>query len=78
MTFIFLPGNISNPVQELTKSIKQIAAKDYSQRVGFESHSEFGELAKSFNTMAQKLEEYNKSNISKLLAEKKITETLLK
>jgi len=75
--FIFLPGNISNPIQELTKSIKHIAAKDYSQRVSFESHSEFGELAVSFNTMAQKLDEYNKSNISKLLTERKITETLL-
>jgi two-component system, NtrC family, sensor histidine kinase KinB len=75
--FIFLPGNISNPIQELTKSIKHIADQDYSQRVSFESHSEFGELAISFNTMAQKLDEYNKSNISKLLAERKITETLL-
>jgi PAS domain S-box-containing protein len=74
---ILLPGNISNPVKELTKSLKQIAANDYSQRVSFESHSEFGELAASFNTMALKLEEYNKSNISKLLTERKITETLL-
>ncbi|MBN2864257.1 MAG: HAMP domain-containing protein [Bacteroidales bacterium] len=77
LLFIFLPGNISNPIQELTGSIKQIADNDYSQRVSFESHSEYGELAKSFNTMAQKLEEYNKSNIVKLLAERKITETLL-
>jgi len=77
LLFILLPGNISNPINELTKSIKQIAANDYSQRVSFESHSEFGVLAASFNTMAQKLEEYNKSNVSKLLAEKKITETLL-
>jgi len=75
--FIKLPGNISNPIKELTKSIKQIAANDYSQRVNFEGHSEFGELAKSFNIMAIKLDEYNKSNISKLLAEKKITEILL-
>jgi len=77
LLFIFLPGNISNPIQELTRSIKQIADNDYSQRVSFESHSEYGELAVSFNTMAQKLDEYNKSNIVKLLAERKITETLL-
>ncbi len=77
LLFILLPGNISNPIQELTRSIKQIADNDYSQRVSFESHSEFGDLAKSFNTMAQKLEEFNKSNISKLLTERKITETLL-
>ena len=77
LLFIVLPGNISNPIRELTRSIKRIADNDYLQRVSFESHSEFGELAVSFNTMAQKLDEYNKSNISNLLAEKKITETLL-
>jgi two-component system, NtrC family, sensor histidine kinase KinB len=77
LLFIILPGNITNPIQELTRSIKQIASNDYSQRVSFESHGEFGELAVSFNIMAQKLEEFNRSNISKLLAEKKITETLL-
>jgi len=77
LLFILLPGNISNPIRELTRSIKQIADNDYSQRVSFESHSDFGDLAKSFNAMAQKLEEFNKSNISKLLAERKITETLL-
>ncbi|MBL0120576.1 MAG: HAMP domain-containing protein [Saprospiraceae bacterium] len=45
-----LPSNIANPIKELTESIKQIAAKNYSKRVHFESHSEFGELAKSFNS----------------------------
>lgn len=74
---IKLPGNISNPIKELIKSIKQIAENDYSQRVNFEGHSELGELAVSFNTMANKLDEYNKSNIVKILTEKKITETLL-
>ncbi len=77
LLFLVLPGNISNPIRELTGSIKRIADNDYSQRVSFESHSEFGELALSFNTMAQKLDEYNRSNITNLLAEKKITETLL-
>jgi len=75
--FIKLPGNISNPIKELTKSTKQIAENDYSQRVNFENHTDFGELATSFNTMANKLEEYNRSNVSKLLAEKKIIELLL-
>ncbi|MFA6404051.1 MAG: ATP-binding protein [Salinivirgaceae bacterium] len=75
--FLKLPGNISNPMQQLIVSIKQIAANDYSQRVNFEGYNELGELAVSFNTMASKLEEYNKSSIAKLLAEKKITETLI-
>ncbi len=72
-----LPTNIANPIIELTASIKQIADEKYSERVHFESHNEFGELAQSFNTMAQKLEEYNNSNLSKILFEKKRIETLI-
>ncbi|MEP7196601.1 MAG: ATP-binding protein [Saprospiraceae bacterium] len=72
-----LPSNIANPIKELTESIKQIAVKNYSERVHFESHSEFGQLAKSFNTMVKKLEEYNSSNLAKLMMEKKRIETLI-
>lgn len=75
--FVNLPGSIANPIKELTASIKQIAAMNYSERVNFESHNEFGELANSFNIMAKKLEEYNNSNLSKLMIEKKRVETLV-
>lgn len=74
---INLPNNIANPIQQLTSSIRQIANKNYSERVHFEEHNEFGDLAKSFNTMATKLQEYQESNINKLLIEKKRTETLI-
>src|ERR1019366_8139202 len=72
-----LPGNIANPIKGLTESIKQIAAKYYSERVHFESHNEFGDLAEAFNTMAQKLEEYNNSSLSKIMFEKKRIEMLI-
>lgn len=72
-----LPGSIANPIKELTGSIKEIAAENYSSRVHFESHDEFGELATSFNTMAKKLEEYNNSNLAKLMLEKKRIEILI-
>ena len=72
-----LPSNIANPISELTESIKQIAEENYAQRVHFESHSEFGQLASSFNTMAAKLEEYNNSNLANLMMEKKRIETLI-
>lgn len=74
---INLPSNIGNPIKELSESIRQIADKNYSERVHFESSSEFGELAKSFNAMAQKLEEYESSNLAKLMIEKKRVETLI-
>lgn len=72
-----LPGNIANPLKELTGSIKEIAAQNYSSRVHFEKQDEFGELAGAFNTMAQKLEEYQASSLDKLLMEKKRIETLI-
>jgi len=72
-----LPNNIADPIKELTGSIKEIANKNYSERVHFMNHNEFGDLAKSFNTMAQKLEEYHNSNLYKLLFEKKRLDTLI-
>ena len=72
-----LPDNIANPIKELSASIKEIANKNYAQRVRFTNHNEFGDLAKSFNSMAEKLQEYNNSNLYKLLFEKKRLETLI-
>ncbi|MCF0041328.1 ATP-binding protein [Dyadobacter fanqingshengii] len=74
---INLPSNIGNPIRELTESIKEIAAKNYSQRLHFSGKDEFGQLASSFNTMAEKLEEYDNSNLSQILMEKKRTEALI-
>ncbi|GAB2793836.1 ATP-binding protein [Rhabdobacter roseus] len=74
---INLPATIADPIRELTQSIKQIAYKNYSERVHFEGHDEFGDLARSFNTMAEKLEEYNQSNVARLMMEKKRIEALI-
>ena len=74
---INLPGSIANPIKELTESIKQIAAKNYKERVHFEGHNEFGELAGAFNVMAEKLEEYDTSKLAKILFEKKRIEALI-
>lgn len=72
-----LPSSIANPIKELSNSIKEIATQNYSQRVHFESHNEFGDLARSFNSMAEKLEEYQAGNMEKLLIQKKRIETLI-
>lgn len=72
-----LPGNIANPIRELTQSIEAIAAQHYNKRVHFKSGSEFGKLSSAFNTMAEKLEEYHDSKVSELLMEKKRIDTLI-
>lgn len=74
---INLPGYIANPIKNLTDSIKQIASKNYSQRLYFKGQDEFSSLARSFNTMAEKLQEYSDSNLAKLMMEKKRVETLI-
>ncbi|MCF2492984.1 HAMP domain-containing sensor histidine kinase [Dyadobacter chenhuakuii] len=72
-----LPGNVGNPIRELTESIRAIAEKNYAERLHFSGKDEFGELASSFNTMAEKLEEYDNSNLSQILVEKKRIEALI-
>jgi PAS domain S-box-containing protein len=74
---INLPSNIADPVRQLTASIRQIANQNYKERVHFEGSSEFGELANSFNTMAEKLQEYSESRLDKILKGKKRIETLI-
>src|SRR5665213_1556506 len=77
-TMLFnLPGNIANPIKELTRSIEEIAAQNYSQRIHFDHQNEVGQLADSVNTMAEKLEEYKASNLENLMVEKKRIETLI-
>lgn len=72
-----LPGSIINPLKKLNNSIKEIVAENYAHRVEFDTQNEFSELATSFNKMAAKLNEYNTSNLAKLMMEKKRIEILI-
>ncbi|WP_292010299.1 ATP-binding protein [Chryseobacterium sp.] len=72
-----LPQTIAEPINQLTFSIKQIAEKNYNERVHFKGSEEFNDLAHSFNVMAEKLQEYESSTLSKQLMDKKRIETLV-
>lgn len=77
-TFIVnFPGYIANPITALTNSIKSIANKQYEERLNFDRRDEFGELAEAFNQMAEKMDEYEHSNLAKILFEKKRIETII-
>ncbi|MDV4110321.1 PAS domain-containing sensor histidine kinase [Elizabethkingia anophelis] len=77
-TLLFnLPQTIAEPIRQLTSSIRQIAGRSYHERVHFKGSEEFNDLADSFNIMAEKLEEYESSNLSKQLMDKKRIETLV-
>lgn len=72
-----LPSAISNPIKTLTASIRSITSKNYAERIYYNKADEFGDMARAFNTMAQKLEEYNNSNLARLMSEKQRIETLI-
>ena len=74
---INVPNYIANPLRELTRGIKQVASRNFEERLHFRSSDEFGELARSFNSMAQKLDEYEHSNLARVLFEKKRIDTLV-
>lgn len=72
-----LPQTIAEPIRQLTFSIRQIADKNYNERVHFKGSEEFNDLAHSFNVMAEKLQEYESSSLSEQLMDKKRIETLV-
>jgi len=55
---IFAARRITNPLQILTQSSRALARGDFSQRVHLRSRTEIGELAETFNTMSQELEQF--------------------
>src|SRR5450432_847585 len=77
-TFIFnLPGILSRPIQSLADGIKEIANKNYRKRIYLKQDDEFGDLANAFNSMAEKLDEYENSNIAQMQFEKSRIETII-
>ncbi len=71
------PGYIANPIKLLTEGIREIGQKNYEKRIFLDTKDEFGEMASAFNFMAKRLYEYDHSNLSKLMFEKKRVETII-
>src|SRR5207237_4403795 len=55
---IFAARRITNPLEILTASSRAIARGDFSHRVQLASRTEIGELAATFNTMSEDLEQF--------------------
>ena len=77
-TFLYnFPSSVAGPVASVTEGIKAIEAKNYKHRINIERNDEFGEVANAFNNMAEKLDEYEHSNLAKILFEKQRAETVI-
>ena len=74
---INFPSVIGGPIQSLSEGIGAIAGKDYKKRIHLKQKDEFGDLANAFNTMAEKLDEYEHSNLAKIKFEKSRIETII-
>ena len=80
VTFTFVvnfPAVISKPVQLLNEGIRAISEKNYDKRIYLNQDDEFGELVSAFNSMAEKLDEYENSNLAQIKFEKSRIETII-
>lgn len=77
-TFVFnFPSLVASPIASLTEGIRAIAEKKYQKRIHLDRKDEFGELANAFNQMAEKLDQYEHSNLSRLMFEKQRAEAVI-
>lgn len=74
---VFNALTITQPIKELLRGVKNIAAGNFQQRIDLPLGGELGELILSFNEMAERLESYEEQNIEELTAEKAKLETLV-
>jgi HD-GYP domain-containing protein (c-di-GMP phosphodiesterase class II) len=58
MVSIYAARRITNPLEVLTESSRAIARGDFSKRVELKSRTEIGELAATFNTMSEELQQF--------------------
>ena len=74
---INFPAIITNPISQLKEAVKEIANQNYRHRIYINNKDEFGDLANAFNSLAQKLDEYESSNLNKLMFEKARAEAVI-
>lgn len=78
LTFSYnFPFTVTGPIQKLTEAIKEIGEKNYTHRIHIDSKDEFGRLAHAFNEMAERLQYFETSNLSKLIFEKSRAEAVI-
>ncbi len=75
-TLWFLSKFVISNIISLTELAKTIAGGDLSKRIDIKSHDEIGQLAASFNEMAEKLKEYYSGLEQKVLERTKELETV--
>ncbi|RZK23147.1 MAG: HAMP domain-containing protein, partial [Flavobacterium sp.] len=71
------PGFVANPLRQLLDGIRQIGNRNYKLRLEFKNNDEFADLARAFNQMASKLNDWENSNLADVLSEKLRIEAII-
>ena len=57
---LLLSKNLLTPIRQVSEATKELTLRNFSTRIPVKSSDELGNLARSFNEMAQKLEDYER------------------
>ena len=72
-----LGWRLSKPLTELTERLRGISQRKSQVRLGAQPLAELEEVAREFNQMAERLEQYDKLNVERLVYEKSKTEAII-
>jgi two-component system, NtrC family, sensor histidine kinase KinB len=75
--FVNFPGYIADPLNVLLKGIREVSRKNYKQRIEFKTNDEFAEVAKAFNEMSARLNEWETNNLSRIQSQNLRIETIV-
>lgn len=76
MLFRF-PKSFTRSIEELTDGIIEVSNGNYDNRLNFNSRSEFGNVALSFNSMAEQLSKFHSSSMARIMAAKRYLEIII-
>ncbi|MEK6481026.1 ATP-binding protein [Catalinimonas sp. 4WD22] len=65
------PKVLTRPIKDFIWAVREVSLGNYQTKVPHNRYDELGDLARAFNSMAAKLQEYKVTNVSSLLFEKK-------
>lgn len=80
MTFIFIlyfPVYITRPLVRLKEKLQAVSNYDYSQKLQLKSSDELGAISLAFNTMVNRLKEYEESSVAKLVYRNQHTQAVM-
>ena len=77
LTAVYVIRTFVRPVEQLTRSVRQIGAGNLDLHVDIRTNDEVEELGREFNQMSNRLQAYEALNVQHLIAEKRKSESLV-